>query len=252
MSIYLKAITAFAVFLAGFSLGQTARAQAKLNEREVRTESSEEDKTDAIWVMDFKFKDPRMIKMHVTGQGTRIYWYLWYQVINRSKETHRFVPYFEIVTLDFPAVYPDSNFPTVEEAIKKLEDPTGYQNIRNSVTISEEPIPLSKPDAFPRAVTGVAIWEATTSINPKKRDAKVRELNETTRFSIFVRGLSNGFVVVDPLATGQPSITRYKTLQLNFRRQGDRYSVDPRDITFLAPAEWIYRPGGGTILDDGK
>jgi hypothetical protein len=236
-------------FLAAFAMpAPSARAQGTFNEREVRSETSEDDKTD-VWVMDFKFKDPRMIKVYAPGQGARIYWYLWYQVINRSKEPHRFVPYFEIVTLDYPGVYPDSNFPTVEEAIRKVEDPTKYQDIKNSVTISADPIPPSRPEAFPRAITGVAIWEASSTANPKKRDPTVKELSDTTRFSVFVRGLSNGYVIVDPLVAGQSSVTRYKTLQLNFRRQGDRYSIDSRDVSFVAPAEWIYRPGSRTLLE---
>src|SRR5579862_1637343 len=117
----------FVVFASG-----PARAQNSTTEREIRTEQG--DNTD-VWVLDFKFKDPRIIKVFVPGQGTRVYWYLWYQVINRTPQPRKFVPYFEIVTIDFPAVYADGHYPTVEDAIKKLEDPTGYQNIKNSVTI---------------------------------------------------------------------------------------------------------------------
>ena len=226
-------------------------AQFAPNEREVRSESSDKDKTE-VWTLDLKFKDPRMIRVHVPGQGTRIYWYLWYQIVNRTGEPRKFVPYFEIVTLDYPAAFPDGIYPTVEDAIRKLEDPTGYQKIKNSVTISAEPIPISKPDAFPRAVTGVAIWEGTSTLNPKKAKPNVKELSDTTRFSIFVRGLSNGYVIVNPLVEGKASYTRYKTLQLNFRRIGDRYSVDARDMVFLSPAEWLYRPGGRTIFEEKK
>lgn len=227
-----------------------AQGQNSFNEREVKSQSTPLDKAE-VWSLDFRFKDPRIIKVN-SGQGTRIYWYLWYQVVNRTSEPRRFVPYFELVTLDHPAVFPDSHFPRVEEAVKKVEDPTSYQDIKNSVTISADPIPVSKAEAFPRAVTGVAIWEGTYGGDPKKRDPDAKDLNETTRFSIFVRGLSNGFVIVDSLAPGQPPITRYKTLQLNFRRSGDRFSVDSRDITFAPPAEWIYRAGSRTIFDAVK
>ena len=101
-----------------------------------------------------------------------------------------------------------------------------------------------------RAVTGVAIWEANSTVNPKKADPKVKELADTTRFSVFIRGLSNGYVIVNPLVEGKASYTRYKTLQLNFKRTGDRYSVDSRDMSFISPAEWLYRPGGCTIFDN--
>jgi hypothetical protein len=231
------------VFLVAGGLGwvlQPAGGQSSFNEREVKSQSSEGEKGN-VWTLDFRFKDPRLIKASTPGRGTRIYWYLWYQVINRTGAPRVFVPEFELVTLDeAPAVYTDDIYPSVQEAIKRLEDPTGYQDIKNSVTISSNPIPPSKPNAFPRAVTGVAIWEASTA-DPAKRDPKVKDLTDATRFSIFVRGLSNGSVTVDPLNPGDEPITRYRTLQLNFRRQGDR--LDARDITFVAPAEWIYRAG---------
>ncbi len=43
-------------------------------------------------------------------------------------------------------------------------------------------------------------------------------------------------------------MTRYKTLQLNFERQGERFSVDARDIKFRPPAEWIYRASSRNLL----
>jgi hypothetical protein len=36
-------------------------------------------------------------------------------------------------------------------------------------------------------------------------------------------------------------IIRRKTLQLNFRRVGDRYYQTSEEIKFVPPAEWIYR-----------
>jgi hypothetical protein len=220
-----------------------AFCQITFNEREVKSEVSALDKAD-VWALDFRFKDPRLIKVNYPSRGTRIFWYMWYQVINRTGEPRRFAPEFELVTLDNPGVYKDEMLPAVVDAIKRIEDPTGYQDIKNSVTISGM-IPASKPgdQAFPKAITGVAVWDASPA-DLKKRDSDSKDLMDATRFSIFVRGLSNGFVLVDPLVAGQQPVTRYKTLQLNFRRQGDRNSLDSRDISFVAPAEWIYRADG--------
>jgi hypothetical protein len=55
--------------------------------------------------------------------------------------------------------------------------------------------------------------------------------------------LSNGWVLVDPIIAGkgQTPEVRRKTLQLNFKRLGERTSVDSREISFVPPAEWIYR-----------
>jgi hypothetical protein len=230
----------------------TASSQNTFNEREVKAQTSALDKS-GVWAMDFRFKDPRMIVVNYPGRGTRVFWYLWYQVINRTGKPHMISPRFELVTLDNPANYGDEVLPAVVDAIRKVEDSTGYQKIKDSVTISEQPIPPSLPpeEAFPFAITGVAVWDATAA-DPKKRDPKSKDLGETTSFSIFVSGLSSGSLQVDGPAPGLPPITQYKTLQLNFRRKGDRYSVDPRDVEFIAPAKWIYRAGGRTIPLDKK
>jgi hypothetical protein len=218
-----------------------ALCQFTFNEREVKSDVSALDKAD-VWALDFRFKDPRLIKVNYPGRGARIFWYLWYQVINRTGEPRLFTPNFELVTLDYPGVYEDEVLSPVVDAIKRIEDPTGYQDIKNSVQMSSQKIPVSKPadQAFPKAVTGVAVWDASPA-NLKKRDGDKKDLMDSARFSIFVTGLSNGFVTVDPIAPGLAPIRRYKTLQLNFRRQGDRLSTDSRDITFVAPAEWTYR-----------
>jgi hypothetical protein len=239
------------VCLIGFGLAPAA-GQTGFNEREVKADSSPLD-PGFVWAFDFRFKDPRIVTVKIPGRGERICWYMWYQVVNRTGKPQQFVPDFELVTLDHPAVHPDEVLPIVEEEVRKLEDRTGYQNIKNSVTISKLPIPVSPPvdKGFPRAVTGVAIWDAAPA-DPKKRPAGTKDLSDTTRFSIFVRGLSNGFRTLDPIAPGLPPINRYKTLQINFKRVGDRFSVDSRDIVFVPPAEWIYRASGRKIDDDKK
>lgn len=222
-------------------------SQTTFNEREVKSLPSTLDKID-VWGMDVRFKDPRIIKLKLPVRGERICWYVWYQVINRSGKPREISPYFELVTLDNPGIYRDEVLITAEEAIKKIEDPTGYQDIKNTIWMSKYAIPPSKPadEAFPRPITGVAIWDAGPA-DPGKRDIKRKELSDTTRFSIFVRGLSNGFVEVDAPAPGLPPITQYKTLQINFKRKGDRFSTDGRDIEFVTPAQWIYRSAARTI-----
>jgi hypothetical protein len=213
------------------------------NEREVRSQTSPLDKSD-VWNLDFRFKDPRLIKVNIPGRGERICWYLWYQVINRTGEPRKFIPRFELVTLDPPAVFRDEILPTVEDAIRKREDPTGYQDIKDSVTIAAQPIPPSKADgeAFHRAVTGVAIWDGT-SADPKRRDGGKKDLADANRFTIFVSGLSSDWVEVDPQGNAKAELptVRRKTLQLNFKRLGDRYYMDSRQISFVPPAQWIYR-----------
>src|SRR5262245_27598618 len=92
------------------------------NEREVVTPAPKAGTSD-LYTLDFKFKDPRIIKVHIPGRGTRICWYLWYQVINRTGKPVTFRPVFELVTHDYPGVFIDENLPTAETAVRKLEDP---------------------------------------------------------------------------------------------------------------------------------
>lgn len=204
------------------------------NERLVKPEANVQDADDIrsptskIWVLDFKFKDPRLIKVDVPGRGQKVCWYLWYQVINNTAQPRTFIPDFELVTSDRNTVHHDQILPKVQDSIRQLEDPTDYLKMKNSVTIAAEPIPTSKKDAEPRAVTGVAIWD---DVDP-----------DANYYSIFISGLSNGWAVTDdPDNPGQKSVVRRKTLQLNFRRLGDRYYQKAEAIRFVQPPQWIYR-----------
>src|SRR5947209_5791008 len=202
------------------------------NEREAKPQINVQDKDDIrkpdskIWVLELKFYDPRLITVDVPGRGRRLCWYMKYQVINNTPDPHMFIPDLELVTLDKPGLYHDQVLPKVEEAIRQIEDPTGYLEIKNSVTIASKPIPVSKP-GLPRPVTGVAIWD---DVNP-----------DSNRYSIFVSGLSNGWSLAEDPTDPKKQVVRRKTLQLNFRRPGDRYNQTSEEIKFVPPAEWIYR-----------
>jgi hypothetical protein len=208
-----------------------AQGPPAFNEHETKRLDNVQDR-DGIWVLDFRFKDPRLITVDIPGRGRKLCWYLWYQVINRSAEPRTFIPDFELVTYDKPHVFHDQILPKVQEAIRRVEDPTGHLDIKNSVTIASEPIPVSKKDAFPKAVTGVAIWD---DVDP-----------EANRYSIFVSGLSNGWSVDDK------EVVRRKTLQLNFRRLGSKYYQDAREIRFVAPEAWVYRASTLKVPDAAK
>lgn len=211
------------------------------NEREAPYQASAEDK-DGVWVLNFRFKDPRLITVDIPGRGRRLCWYMWYQVINYTGQPRTFIPDFELVTFDKPGTYHDQVLPKVQEAIKKIEDTTGHLNIKNSVTIAREPIPPSKKDAFPRPVTGVAIWD---DVDP-----------EASKYTIFVSGLSNGWSLAE-IPPDNQQVIRRKTLQLNFKRTGDKFSTDAREIKFVSPVDWIYRgslkvPGLGPKMNEPK
>jgi hypothetical protein len=245
-------LASFALPLALAGLGLVFAQDLGPNEHEVTTPPSRTDRTD-VWTLDLRFKDPRIITARIPGRGTRICWYLWFQVINRTGKPREFQPIFELVSHDYPASFIDEPYPSVVDEIRRLEDPSNYLNIKSTYEIGKSLIPVSKPpeEAFATAVTGVAVWDASPG-DPKKRVAGKRELADTMQFSIFIRGLSNGFVRVDPPAPGLPAQYRDKTLQLKFRRTGDRFSTDSRDMQYVPPAEWTYRSSNRTLKGEDK
>lgn len=225
-----------AAALSAVSLAQTPRpnerdvvpAQNVLDRDELFDKAGKFRADSKVWVLHFRFKDPRLITVDVPGRGRKVCWYLWYQVINRTSEPRICAPEFELVTLDKPnAPFRDQILPKVQEAIQQVEDPSNSLRIRNSVTLSSEPIPVTRPDGPVRAITGVAIWD---DVDP-----------ESNRYSIFVSGLSDGMVETDPPPGEKDPVVRRKTLQLDFKRVGDRFYQDSREIQFMGPAQWVYR-----------
>src|SRR5207237_8322265 len=103
----------------------STQAHGSFNKHEVKAQSNVQDKGD-IWVLDFRFKDPRLITVDIPGRGRKLCWYMWYQIINNTGQAHTPTLDFELVTLDKPSVYQDEVLPKVQEAIKKVEDPTGF------------------------------------------------------------------------------------------------------------------------------
>jgi hypothetical protein len=199
------------------------------NERVVDRQPTPEDKS-GIWVLDFHFKDPRVVTVDIPGRGRRLVWYLWYQVSNNTGEPRIFEPIFVWVCHDEDTVHHDQVLAKAQHVIQRLEDPAGLLDIKNSVTIAATPLPVSKEFddkgnriAFPKLTTGVAMWD---DINPK-----------STFFSIYVYRLSDGWSAVDG-PDGKP-ITRYKTLQLKFKRLGDEFNQNSNQIRYLGH-EWIY------------
>jgi hypothetical protein len=228
-----------ALVLAGrFGACQGPRPNIKQARPQINVEDKVEDIANPdskIWVLNFSFKEPRLITVDIPGRGRRLCWYLKYEVVNRTNEPHTFIPDFELVTQDKPGVYHDQVLPKVQEAIRQVEDPTGFLDIKNSVTIAAKPIPPSKPDASPRTIHGVAIWD---DVNP---DSNV--------YSIFVSGLSNGWSLAE-IPPDNKQVVRRKTLQLNFRRFGDRNHLGPDPIKFQPPVQWVYR--GTAVTLPGK
>jgi hypothetical protein len=85
--------------------------------------------------------------------------------------------------------------------------------------------PSTKPNVDD-AVFGVACWDRW---DPK-----------SDRFSIYVRGLSDGYVEVPAKDGGKP-VARYKTLRIDFVRYGDEHNLNENEVQLADPPyQWVY------------
>jgi hypothetical protein len=177
---------------------------------------------EGIWVLDFAFKPVRLRTVD-TDKGRRTIHYLYYRVVNHTGKPRTFVPQFSLVT-DTGQRLEDAVIPQAVRIIQAREDPS--VPLRGAVDIMGI-IPPSTKDGIDDAVYGVAVWDG---VDPK-----------ADRFRIFVRGLSDGYQVIEPPAGGGKPVARYKTLQIEFIRRGDHHDLNEKEIQLNDPPyEWIY------------
>lgn len=188
--------------------------------------------------LEFTFKPVRFIEVDLptfAGKARRKQiWYLLYHVKNLGDKPYRFIPRFELHSIDHDKWYPARLIPLATAAIQKREDPN--RELKNIVEIAGD-IPPSTPEED-KSVWGVVTWE---DVDP-----------QTDRFSIYVTGLSRSYRWEDPAGAykaGEPLGAgrkfERKILQLNFWRPSDDRFENEREIRFGAPDEvdyrWIYR-----------
>jgi hypothetical protein len=174
-----------------------------------------------IWVLDFAFKPLRIITVETHNKRKQAH-YLYYRVVNRTGKPRVFVPQFIMVN-ERDQKFEDGVVPQAIPLIRAREDATipvlGAVNIMGIVP------PSTKPDVDD-AIFGVAVWDRW---DPK-----------ADRFSIYVRGLSDGYKEV-PNPTGGKPIVKYKTLRIDFIRRGDEHNLNEREIQFADPPyDWVY------------
>jgi len=177
---------------------------------------------EGIWVLDFAFKPIRIKTVDIPGKGRRQVHYLYYKVSNRTGKPRVFVPEFVMVN-ERGEKFEENVIPQAIPLIQAREDATipllGAVNVMGTIP------PSTKPDVDD-AVYGVATWD--------KWDLKA------DRFSIYVRGLSDGYKEVPAPSGGKPSV-KYKTLRIDFIRRGDERNVSEKEIFLNDPShEWIY------------
>ena len=133
-----------------------------------------------------------------------------------------FVPQFVMVN-EKRQKFEDNVVPQAIPVIQAREDPS--IPVLGAVDIIGMIPPSTKPDVDD-AVFGVAVWE--------KWDPKA------DRFSIYVRGLSDGYKEV-PAPSGDKPVTKYKTLKIDFIRRGDERNLSEKEIEPAEPPyEWVY------------
>lgn len=207
-----------------------------------------------IWFLEFEFKPIRMVACDFpTSGGTFVrknVWYLVYKVKNPGKAYHpeldetdksfkvvevdKAIPFTPMFILESftgkpgekSKQYWDCLNPIAMDLIRRREDPN--RRFLNSVEMCQT-IPVGEER------WGVATW---TDIDPK-----------TTRFNIYVYGLSNAYSWKDEpdnkkgIITGRTILK--KVLQLNFWRLGDEFDENEKEIMFGRPGDldylWIYR-----------
>ena len=182
----------------------------------------------SIWVLDFAFKPIRMRTVELPGKGRKHIYYMWYRVVNRTGKPRMFAPQFTLVT-DTGKRYEDMVIPQAIDVIRNREDPT--RPLLGAVTVMGILPPTGDKAGVDDAIDGVAVWE---EIDP-----------EADSFKVYVRGLSDGYQEVTVSAPNDAddtkTITRYKTLRIDFLRPGDRFHLNEREIRLADPPdEWIY------------
>ncbi len=177
---------------------------------------------EGIWVLDFAFK-PIRLRTIDTAKGRQTIHYLYYRVVNHTGKPRMFVPQFSLVT-DTGQRLEDAVLPQALPIIQAREDASipllGAVDIMGMIPSSGAKAGIDD------AVFGVAVWEG---VDPR-----------ADRFSIYVRGLSDGHQVVMP-PDGSKPVVRYKTLRIDFIRRGDERNLSEQEIQLNDPPyEWVY------------
>jgi hypothetical protein len=222
----------------GLSITTTASAQPKANDpfRLVEPAPAAGDKT-GNFTLHFRYIPPRILTVDVPGKGKVTVWYMVYRIYNTTQTPQNVTSLkFELVTKDLNTYHLDEPQPAVFKAIVEREDPTPEKPLKLQTTtqITQSPIPVTKPDSFPRYISGIAVWTDIPKLAAK-----------TNKFSVYVSGLSDGLTAeVQP---DQSKLIKVKTLQLDFYKPTDATStgiddIKPENNGGLGGEKWIYRP----------
>lgn len=205
----------------------------------------------SIWNFEFAFKPLRLMQVDVPQASGKMQrktvWYLVYRVrylggeiapkpgpdgsatplVAENPEGRYFFPQFLLTAHEVHKTYFDQVIPAAIQPIAEREKPDGP--LHDSVTISQQPVPLSK-GRLSEGVWGVATW---VDIDPR-----------IDFLSLDIKGLTNAYQAVDPpgaYKAGDPPGTGRqllsKTLRLHFWKPGDTVTEEEDEIRFGIPVE---------------
>lgn len=186
------------------------------------------------WTLHLRYIPPRILTVDIPGKGKVTAWYMVYRIYNTTQTPQAVTSLkFELVTKDLLTTHLDEPQPAIFKAIAEKEDPDKNMNLQTTVQITQNPIPVTKIDSFPRYVSGLAIW---TDVQMQAKS--------TNKFSVYVSGLSDG-LVAEKNEDGSKLI-KVKTLQLDFNKPTDSNNPGIDDIKRennggLGGERWIYR-----------
>ena len=188
----------------------------------------------STWTLHFRYAPPRIITVDLPKVGKKTIWYMVYQVYNTTPNPQSVTSLrMELVTKDLNTTHLDEPQPALFRAVAEKEDKEKVMKFLSTIQMTENPIPVTKPDSFPRYVSGLAIWT----------DVPERA-GKTNQFSVYVSGLSDGLIAEPAPSGGQ--IVKIKTLQLDFFKPTDTIKpgiddIRAEDNNGLGGEKWIYR-----------
>jgi len=178
------------------------------------------------WELDFTHGTPKRIVVEVPGSDVpKAFWYITYNVVNKTDREQMFLPVFEMMLRDGSVIRSDNNIPAKvfdrikqREQIKYLEP---FPQVSGLLRIGDD-----------EAKDGVAIWPEVD-----------RRMGS---FSIFVQGLSGEMAPlkdekgnIENDSDGNPIFLR-KTLEVDYLSRSDGMYNSAQNPT-EASHEWVMR-----------
>lgn len=167
------------------------------------------------WTLDFKGGE---IRSHIDQRTGKAYWYMTYQLVNRTGEERMVAPRFDLLSDDGSIRRSGRDVPTT--VIRDILDVAGTELTEDQNQIIGVILP-----GVENAKDGVVIWPID--------DPTVKEL------TVFASGLSGETTTVENPTSGDPVVLA-KTLARSYATPGSAL-LRPADPLTVVEERWIWR-----------